>query len=338
VKIRRAVDRAVVLVGAILVRVLARTKPQYWCPPAISLRLFRLSSARGTAATGADVRRRLPEQTWTTRTDLAYAPGSSRDGLFDLVLPAGQGPHPAVVWVHGGGWHFGDKSDVLPYLEHLASRGFAGVAVNYPLAPGSRYPAAPRQVNAALRHLVEHAGEYDLDPSRIVLAGDSAGAQIAAEVGALITNPSYAAKAGLVPALAPGHLRGALLCCGIYDPIGLVDSNRMFEAVLESAMWSLSGSRSWRQTDACELMTVRDHVTADFPPTLLVAGNQDPLTRHQMPSMVARLTELGVPLDTYFAGTEDEPINHEFQFRLGTPEGVEAFERAVVFLGRVTRG
>lgn len=332
---RRTVWLLVGIAANYTVRILARLRPQNWLTPAVSLRIFRLSSAAGLELTTSDVRRHQPAPTWTTTTDLAYAPGG-RDGLFDLVLPQGPGPHPWLLWVHGGGWHFGSKEYPLPYVELLASRGFAGVCVNYPLAPRSAHPAAPRAVNDALAHLVGHAAEYGLDPDRVVLAGDSAGAQVAAQVAALITNADYAAQTGLHPALSPEQLRGALLFCGIYDAAALVDSDRFFEAGLESAMWSLSGTRRWQASETCRQMSVRHHLTARFPPTFLAAGNADPLTRRQTPPMVDRLRELGVTLDEYYPGTPQHPVNHEFQYWLGTPEGVEAFERAVAFLTEVT--
>ena len=186
---RRATTLAIGLVATYLVRALARLRPQRLLPPAISLRLFRTSSMAGATLTADNLRRHQPARTWTTRTDLRYA-DTGRDGLFDLVLPDGPGPHPWLLWVHGGGWHFGSKEDPLPYVEHLASRGIAGVVVNYPLAPAAAYPAAPRAVNAARAHLLEHAVGYGLDPDRVVVAGDSAGAQVAAEVATLATNPA----------------------------------------------------------------------------------------------------------------------------------------------------
>lgn len=333
---RRVQRLAVAVLATLLVRVAARLKAQRWLSPAISLRLFRISSESSSAVIAQQVRHHLPATGWSTRHDLRYSPDSGRDGLFDLVLPLGPGPHPLVVWLHGGGWHFGDKADALPYVELLATRGFAGAVLNYPLAPTARYPDAPRAVNNALAHLVAHAQDYDIDVGRIVLAGDSAGAQVAAELAALTTNPGYAASTTLIPALKPAQLRGALLFCGIYDPAGLVESDRMFEAVLESAMWSLARSRSWVTSETCRLMTVVDHVSADFPPTFLAAGNADPLTRRQFAPMERRLRECGVALDAYSPGDDAHPVNHEFQLRLTTPEAQEALARAVAFLERVT--
>lgn len=333
--------RRVLVVGTAVVltlatRVLAHLRPQRWLPPAISLRLWRWTAATGMAMTTAEMRKHLPTGGRQVRTDLSYAPG--RDGRFDLVVPdsaAFPGPHPWVLWVHGGGWHFGEKAHPLPYLELLATHGFAGVAVNYPLAPESRYPAAPEAVNAALAHLLGRAASYGLDPQRVVLAGDSAGAQVAAETALTTTSPAHAAATGRTPALPAPALRGALLFCGIFETDALDDSDRFFSSGLESAMWALSGSRRWKESEANRLMDVRAQVTADFPPTFLAAGNADALTRRQTPPFAARLRELGVPVETYEPGTPDSPVHHEFQFRLGTPEGQEALERTLAFLRRV---
>src|SRR5690606_34597105 len=68
---------------------------------------------------------------------------------------------------------------------------------------GATYPTPTRQVNQALAYLVKHADEYDIDPTRIFLAGDSAGAQIAGQMANLVTSPSYAAKVGIVPTVDP---------------------------------------------------------------------------------------------------------------------------------------
>lgn len=319
------------------VRVVNRFHPQRWLSPWISLNLYRLSSRMGYAQTIASVRRHHPATpTWTTRSDLAYAPG--RNGRFDLVVPDGPGPHPWLLWVHGGGWQFGSKEYSLPYVELLAQHGIAGVVVNYPLAPRSAYPAAPTAVNAALNHVLKNAAEFGLDPNRVVIAGDSAGAQVAAQVAALTTNPDYAATCGIAPALTADQLRGVVLFCGIYDTAALDDSGRAFAAGLESAMWSLSRNRAWQGGEVSRQMSVRHHVTADFPPTFLAAGNADPLTRRQTPPMASRLHDLGVEVDEYYPGDEDNPVNHEFQYWLSTPEGAEAFARTQAFLQKVAAG
>ncbi len=80
---------------------------------------------------------------------------------------------PLVVWVHGGAYVAGDKADLASYLKILAGRGFVVVGLNHALAPGAQYPQPVEQVNRALAFLASKAGDHHLDPSRIVLAGDS---------------------------------------------------------------------------------------------------------------------------------------------------------------------
>src|SRR3546814_5792098 len=69
----------------------------------------------------------------------------------------------------------------------------------------------------AVCHPIRHAGELRLDPDRMILAGDSAGAQIAAQVALITTDPAYAAWVGIAPTLSPDQLCALLLLSGAYD-------------------------------------------------------------------------------------------------------------------------
>src|SRR3546814_17115432 len=69
----------------------------------------------------------------------------------------------------------------------------------------------------AVGHLIRHAGELRIDPDRMILAGDSAGAQIAAQVALITTDPAYAAWVGIAPTLSPDQLCALLLLSGAYD-------------------------------------------------------------------------------------------------------------------------
>lgn len=116
-------------------------------------------------------------------SDVVYAPTSSAE-VLDLWLPsAGPRPFPLVVFVHGGGWSRGDKADVGPKVVPLLNRGFAVASVNYRLSNEGRFPAAPRDVKAAVRYLRAHAPAYGIDPDRFAIWGESAGANMAALLG-----------------------------------------------------------------------------------------------------------------------------------------------------------
>src|SRR5262249_26208409 len=170
------------------------------------LRSAAMLARRAFAWNGARMARKLE----------AYAPsgvvglhderyGDEPDMVLDVYRPAwASGPLPTVVWVHGGGWLSGAKEDLAGYLKLVASKGYAVVGPRYSLAPERRYPTPTRQVMQALGHLGANAERLHLDPCRTVIAGDSAGAQIAAQVGALVTTPGYSDEVGIEPTLAPG--------------------------------------------------------------------------------------------------------------------------------------
>src|SRR5690606_861577 len=104
-----------------------------------------------------------------------------------------------IVWIHGGAWISGSTGNVDPYLKILAAEGYTTVALGYGLGPEATYPTAVTQLNEALAYIDDHADEFSIDTTQIVLAGDSAGAQLASQMATLITNPAYADLVGIRP-------------------------------------------------------------------------------------------------------------------------------------------
>ncbi|MGV8851784.1 MAG: alpha/beta hydrolase [Rhodoglobus sp.] len=137
---------------------------------------------------------------------------------LDVFSPAGSsGPLTTVVWTHGGAWISGDKSNVTPYVRNLAAEGFAVVVVNYTVSPEAIYPVALYELNDALEYLLDNAERLRIDPHNISFAGDSAGAQLSAQLAAATTNANYASTVGVSPSLSADQLQGVILNCGIYD-------------------------------------------------------------------------------------------------------------------------
>lgn len=113
------------------------------------------------------------------KTDIEFARPNGSPLLLDASIPEGPGPFPAVIIVHGGGFVRGDKQTyVKPVFEPLAQAGYAWFSINYRLAPEGRFPLAVDDVDAAVRWLKAHAREYRVDPRRIALLGESAGAHL----------------------------------------------------------------------------------------------------------------------------------------------------------------
>lgn len=93
--------------------------------------------------------------------------------------PGGEGPKPGLVYLHGGGWTIFSLDTHDRLMRELAARaGVAVVGVDYALSPEARFPVALDQVCAVLRHLASRGGELGVDPARLALAGDSAGANL----------------------------------------------------------------------------------------------------------------------------------------------------------------
>src|SRR5438093_13734257 len=100
-----------------------------------------------------------------------------------IYVPDGRGPHPALVFYHGGGWVIGDLYTHDGICRSLANAAGCVVAsVDYRLAPESKYPVAARDSYAALRWLVADAARLGVDPRRVAVGGDSAGGNLATVV------------------------------------------------------------------------------------------------------------------------------------------------------------
>jgi acetyl esterase/lipase len=303
--------------------------------------IIRAVFDRGAATTLAELQRNDDTIGIRERLDIVYGDAGASTSL-DVYTP---GPDvnpddralPAVVWIHGGAWISGDKANVRPYLRLLAAKGFATVGLNYTDSPDATYPTAVTQLNSALGYLTENAADLGIDPTRIVLAGDSAGANLASQLATLTTSPSYAQAVGIVPSLSPDQLRGVVLNCGIYDVRGIPEVPGLVGWGFRSALWAYLGERDWSKTAGASQMSTIESVDADFPTTWVTGGNGDPLTETQSVPLAARLTELGVNVETVFYPADHEPeLPHEYQFKLDFDDAKSALASMEQFLARVT--
>lgn len=120
-----------------------------------------------------------------THRDIEFARPGGESLLLDAHLPDGPGPFAAAILVHGGGFEAGDKQTYITYIfQPLSDAGFAWFSINYRLSPSSRFPAAVRDVEDAIRWVRRHAAEYKVDLDRIALIGESAGGHLVSYVGA----------------------------------------------------------------------------------------------------------------------------------------------------------
>ncbi len=142
------------------------------------------------------------------RVEDGAVPGPAGDIAVRTFYPDARGPLPALVYLHGGGWVLGDLDTHDKIMRLLALRaGVAVVGVDYGLAPERKFPSQLEEAVAVVRHLSQSGDELGLDPARLAIGGDSAGANMSA--------------AACLDLKTEGALKAAVLFYGIY---GLRDS------------------------------------------------------------------------------------------------------------------
>jgi len=208
--------------------------------------------------------------------DITYATVDGKVLQLDLYLPAGVTNPPLLVWVHGGAWRQGSRTSVR---REFAANGFATAAVSYRLSTEARFPAMIHDIKAAIRFLRARASDYGYRADRIAIAGDSAGAHLAALVG--VSN-GVAALEGTVG----DHLDQSSDVHAIVDYYGasnlmtiLAQSTPFGLDVRVPALDLLLGAQPDKVPDLARLASVVAHVDASDPPLLIFHGDRDP----QMP-------------------------------------------------------
>jgi acetyl esterase/lipase len=150
---------------------------EFGLPP---METLSVPDARALMAAMASTRPPSPEVGEVTD---AVIPGPGGDLPYRLYRPAvpAEGPHPLVVYFHGGGWVLGDLDSDDPLCRDLCARsGAVVISVNYRHAPEARFPAAAEDAFAAVQWVAAHAEELGGIPDQLAVAGWSAGANIAA--------------------------------------------------------------------------------------------------------------------------------------------------------------
>lgn len=233
----------------------------------------------------------------------------------DLVLPSRGGPAnggrwPLLVYVHGGGWEAGSPGSHRRVACELAARGFAVVVPRYRLGPEHRHPAQLDDLDATIGWAARMVPELGIDPERLVLAGDSAGAHLAA---ACAVRRRLAGR---------GDVTAAVLLTGIFDyhrglplcgPYGW-DGDPATQPLLEPADFEVL---RWDPVVNPLLGA------AQMPPTFLGAGSVDPFAG-QSAQMYEALQAEGVPVEL----DPGEGMPHLWHLLPGLSESGAGLDRA----------
>lgn len=264
----------------------------------------------------------LPEGVTECR-DISYGCHGNWN-LLDVYVPAGTTePLPTIVSIHGGGYVYGSKEIYRRYGMDMAKRGFAFVNFNYRLAPRWKFPTPLHDTNAVLNWICVNARRYHLDPSRIILLGDSAGAQLTSQYAAMHTNHTYASLFRMQ--LAPVTIRAVGLFCGMYDMARRAAGERK----------GISLDYLGKEIPADDpRFAVLENITESYPPAFIATACHDFLKPCAEP-MFDFLREKGVDALYRCYGTEEQKeIAHVFHVNIPLPEARACNDDAALFFAK----
>jgi acetyl esterase/lipase len=217
-------------------------------------------------------------------------PGPAGEIPVRIYRPAPDGPLPALVYFHGGGWTIGDLDIYDPSCRALANAvGCTVVSVDYRLAPEHKFPCAVDDAFAATRWVAEHATELGVDAARLGVAGDSAGGNLAAVVSLLARDargPDLAFQLLVYPVTDYE-----------FESESMAANATGYFLELESMRWFYDQYLADEtQGDDWRFSPVRAADLSGLPPAFVLTAEFDPL-RDQGEAYARKLEEAGVPVE-----------------------------------------
>lgn len=226
---------------------------------------------------------------------------------------------PVIVNVHGGGFVYGSKEIYQFYCASLAEKGFAVINYNYRLAPKYKFPSPIEDLNAVLNWLVANQDKYPFDSENVILVGDSAGAQITSQYGAIYSNETYAK---IMEIKKPKVIIKALgLACGTYNLLkrAQTEANKgLMKDYLTKNPLKKYG----------EKLDILEHITKEYPPVYLFSSQGDFL-REECGVMADFLKEKEVTFEQKIYG--NEKTYHVFHVDMKNEFSTEANNDQVEF-------
>jgi acetyl esterase/lipase len=231
-----------------------------------------------------------PKGAVRVETALVYGKGGDQDLKLDLAMPpTGDGPFPAVVCIHGGGWRAGKREDLRSLIETIAGRGFVAVTISYRLAPKAKFPAQIEDCKAAVRWLRANAKKYKVDPKHIGAVGFSAGGHLVSLLGTTRKKDDLEGKGG-----NPDESSAVQAVVNFFGPTNFNDKD-WTEGVENTFLVPILGASYKDKPGLYKRLSPINYVTKEAPPFLFFHGTKDPLVglRHSR-QLAEKLKKAGV--------------------------------------------
>jgi acetyl esterase/lipase len=257
--------------------------------------------------------------------DLTYQNINGKPRLARLYQPAGSGPFPALVQVHGGAWNAKDRTDGQHTALDLAAAGIVVLSIDFRNAPEAPYPASMQDINLGIRWLKVHAREFGSTPDRVGAYGTSSGGHQALLAAlrpddaryrtlALTEAPQLDARLAFVvsgwPVLFPLERLKLARAAGRQD---LIKSHATFFAD-EAA-----------HLEATPALAIERGEKLHFPPAMVFQGTRDEWTTvAQAEQLAARYRGAGGNMDLLLLEGERHTFVNEHPFTANSLKAIEA--------------
>jgi acetyl esterase len=268
--------------------------------------------------------------------NLEYGQRGGEQLLLDIVKPKSEGPHPVLMYFHGGGFAMASKRTHRGLAAAYASQGYLVCNVDYRLAPKHPFPAALEDACAAWLWMLDHVHEYGGDPLRTCVAGESAGGNLALAVtlACCMARPEPFAAPLFKRDLRP---TAALIYCGFlqvsaperYNRPGISKLARKVAADAAASYLGQSTTRSTPENAMADPLCIVESWTQapSMPPVFIAAGLADPVVQDSQ-RLETALTRLKSPQSTHYYPGE----THAFHVMFWRKQAIRCWKDSFEFL------
>jgi acetyl esterase/lipase len=247
----------------------------------------------GPPAVAQDAKTLVIPDTVVWEPGIEYTNTDGQHLQLNLARPkSGEGPFPAVICIHGGGFRAGHRDGYNTLCLRLAERGYVALTVSYRLAPKYQFPAAVHDVKAAVRWLRANAEKYRVDPQRIGVTGGSAGGHLAQFLGVTAGIRQFEGEGG-----HPGQSSAVACVVNVYGPSDFTQSYGKSVDAAEVLPLFLGGNVQQERRRHI-LASPLYWVTPEAAPTLCIHGTEDKYVAHEQAVwLIDRLQAAEVPAE-----------------------------------------
>ena len=205
-----------------------------------------------------------------------YANPDGQHLQLDIARPkTGDGPFPAIICIHGGGFRAGKREGYDGLIIKLAQQGYVAMTVSYRLAPKYQFPAAVHDTKAAVRWARANAAKYKIDPTRIGTTGGSAGGHLAQFLGVTADVKEFEGDGG------NAKESSAVTCVvNVYGPSDFTKSYGKSVDAAEVLPLFLGGNLEKARKQHLKASPLY-WVTPNAVPTLCIHGTDDKYVAHE---------------------------------------------------------